>query len=58
MHLPKECVQEYADIFESEFDIRLLNSVADRKAKNLLKLSEKLIYQTTKGDPLWTIKTL
>jgi hypothetical protein len=47
MHLPKECVEEYADIFESEFGIHLSNSVAEKKAKNLLKLSEKLIYIKT-----------
>ena len=58
MHLPKECVQEYANIFQREFGIFISNSVAEKKARNLLKLSEKLIHQTTKGDPLWTIKTL
>lgn len=47
MHLPKECVEEYADIFEREFGIHLSNSVAEKKAKNLLKLSEKLIYIKT-----------
>ena len=58
MHLPKECVQEYANIFQREFGIFISNSVAEKKARNLLKLSEKLIHQTTKGDPLGTIKTL
>jgi hypothetical protein len=52
MHLPKECVQEYADIFQREFGIYLSNSVAEKKARNLLKLSEKLIYIKTKGNPL------
>jgi hypothetical protein len=52
MHLPKECVQEYANIFQREFGIFLSNSVAEKKARNLLKLSEKLIYITTKGNPL------
>ncbi|MFM7457305.1 MAG: hypothetical protein ACKO3R_01395 [bacterium] len=47
MLLPKECVQEYADIFESEFGIRLSSSVAESKARNLLKLSEKLIHIKT-----------
>ncbi|MFM7458283.1 MAG: hypothetical protein ACKO3R_06455 [bacterium] len=54
MFLPKDCVQEYADIFETEFGIRLSSSVAESKARNLLKLSEKLIYlkAQTKGNPL------
>ncbi|MBU6197409.1 MAG: hypothetical protein KGO93_07595 [Cyanobacteria bacterium REEB446] len=51
MILPKECVAEYADIFKAEFGICLSNSVAEKKAKNLLKLSEKLIYIKTKGNP-------
>jgi hypothetical protein len=48
MHLPKECVEEYAKIFETEFGIRLSNSAAESKARNLLKLSEKLIHIKTK----------
>ena len=47
MLLPKECVEEYADIFENEFGTRLSNSVAEKKARNLLKLSEKIIYIKT-----------
>jgi hypothetical protein len=52
MHLPKECVEEYADIFESEFAIHLSKPMAESKARNLLKLSEKIIYIKTKGNPL------
>jgi hypothetical protein len=47
MHLPKECVEEFADIFENEFNIRLSKPMAESKARNLLKLSEKLIYIKT-----------
>lgn len=50
MKLPEECISEFQEIHYQEFGTRLPRKIAEQKAKNLLKLSERLIHIELKGD--------
>ncbi len=50
MKLPEECISEFQNIFEREFGTHLPRKIAGQKAKNLLKLSEKLVHIKLEGD--------
>ncbi|NQY80134.1 MAG: hypothetical protein HRT47_07465 [Candidatus Caenarcaniphilales bacterium] len=50
MKLPDDCINEYQEIHFQEFGFRLPRKIAEQKAKNLLKLSERLIHIKLKGD--------
>lgn len=50
MKLPDDCINEFQEIHFREFGTRLPKKLSEQKAKNLLKLSEKLIHIELKGD--------
>ena len=50
MKLPSECITEFQEIHLREFGTHLPRKIAEQKAKNLLKLSEKLIHVQVEGE--------
>lgn len=50
MKLPEACIAEFQEIHLIEFGTYLPRKIAEQKAKNLLKLSEKLVHIKLKGD--------